>query len=432
MAKRKKRGSPGAQRRGGSSVQGQRVRILLKSLDHKVIGVAARQIIEAAERTGSDVKGPIPLPTDVSKHTVIRSPFTGKDSREQFKMRTHKRLIDVLGPTPKTVDALTRLNLPAGVDIELKLVPADHEPPSAPQPQVPVRRVDAAGMATPDPVTPVRPSPVPELTEPGTSEGGRDSTGAKTDGRSHGRGGQAKQTSQVETGQPPGPPIPEPTHTETAEYGESFAKKFFESQTTTPSDAPEIPLVLPPGDPKIEESARSDTQQSAQFGRSGTRIPKTVIRWQPTEAARKLADEFRSMVRGDYGRRCQICGTTFKMSNGELQVFVVHIVPPRRDHRTNNFGNLVGLCGRHYALVRYGEWGLCDPETREPCDNWEHMQESILRASAEIDDEGNPYVGLPVRFWNIYQGWESTPGTVVEEICYSIPHWKYLRELLST
>ena len=164
----------------------------------------------------------------------------------------------------------------------------------------------------------------------------------------------------------------------------------------------------------------------------GAPVTKTVRRWQPTEAAKKLADEFRSMVQGDYGRRCQICGTTFKMSNGELQVFVVHIVPPRGDHRTNHFGNLVRLCGRHYALVRYGEWGLCTPETREPCGDWEHMQESILNASAEVDDEGNRYIGLPVRFWNAYQGWESTPGTVDEEIRYSIPHWKYLRELLST
>ena len=120
------------------------------------------------------------------------------------------------------------------------------------------------------------------------------------------------------------------------------------------------------------------------------------------------------------------------MRNGESQVSVVHIVPPRKDHRTNHFGNLVGLCGWHYALVQYGEWALHDPETHEPFEDWEHMQDFVINASEEMDDEGNTYVVLPVRFWNVYQGWESTPGPVDEEIRYSIPHWKYLRELLAT
>ncbi len=100
---------------------GQRIRIRLKAFDHKTLDESARQIIDAAQRTGSDVAGPVPLPTAISKYTVIRSPFIDKDSREQFEMRTHKRLIDVLEPTSKTVDALMRLNLPAGVDIEIKL-----------------------------------------------------------------------------------------------------------------------------------------------------------------------------------------------------------------------------------------------------------------------------------------------------------------------
>lgn len=100
---------------------GQRIRIRLKAFDHKTLDESARQIIESAQRTGSDVAGPIPLPTHISKYTVIRSPFIDKTSREQFEMRTHKRLIDVLDPTSKTVDALMRLNLPAGVDIEIKL-----------------------------------------------------------------------------------------------------------------------------------------------------------------------------------------------------------------------------------------------------------------------------------------------------------------------
>jgi small subunit ribosomal protein S10 len=98
-----------------------RIRIRLKGFDHKSLDQAAQQIVETAERTGAQVAGPIPLPTRLEKFTVIRSPFIDKDSREQFELRTHKRLIDVLEPSPRTVDALMRLNLASGVDIEIKL-----------------------------------------------------------------------------------------------------------------------------------------------------------------------------------------------------------------------------------------------------------------------------------------------------------------------
>src|SRR5579885_2803143 len=99
----------------------QKIRIRLKAFDHRILDQSARQIVEAAERTGAAVAGPVPLPTRIQKFTVNRSPFIDKDSREQFEMRTHKRLIDIVEPTPKTVDALMRLNVPAGVDIEIKL-----------------------------------------------------------------------------------------------------------------------------------------------------------------------------------------------------------------------------------------------------------------------------------------------------------------------
>ena len=99
----------------------QRIRIRLKAFDHKILDQSAQQIVETAERTGAVVAGPVPLPTRIERFTVIRSPFIDKDSREQFEMRTHKRLIDVLEPTARTVDALMRLNVPAGVDIEIKL-----------------------------------------------------------------------------------------------------------------------------------------------------------------------------------------------------------------------------------------------------------------------------------------------------------------------
>ena len=99
----------------------QRIRIKLKSYDHRILDQSAEQIVEAAERTGAAVIGPVPLPTHIRKFCVIRSPHVDKDSREQFEIRTHKRLIDIVDPTSKTIDALTTLNLPAGVDIEIKL-----------------------------------------------------------------------------------------------------------------------------------------------------------------------------------------------------------------------------------------------------------------------------------------------------------------------
>jgi len=98
-----------------------KLRIKLKGYDHKVIDNSARQIVETASRFGIEVLGPVPLPTEVYKYTVNRSTFVHKDSREQFEMRIHKRLIDILNPNQKVIDALMNLNLPAGVDIEIKM-----------------------------------------------------------------------------------------------------------------------------------------------------------------------------------------------------------------------------------------------------------------------------------------------------------------------
>jgi len=99
----------------------EKIRIRLKAYDHQILDQSAEKIVETAKRTGAKVSGPIPLPTEKDIITVLRAPHKYKDSREQFEMRTHKRLIDILLPTPKTVDALMKLDLPAGVDIEIKL-----------------------------------------------------------------------------------------------------------------------------------------------------------------------------------------------------------------------------------------------------------------------------------------------------------------------
>ncbi len=99
----------------------QRIRIRLKAYDHRVLDESAKRIVETAERTGATVVGPVPLPTRIERFTVRRSTFIDKDSHEHFEIRTHKRLIDVIEPNNKTIDSLMRLNLPAGVDIEIKL-----------------------------------------------------------------------------------------------------------------------------------------------------------------------------------------------------------------------------------------------------------------------------------------------------------------------
>ena len=97
----------------------QKIRITLKAFDHRLLDLSAIQIVEAAEGTGAQVSGPIPLPTRIKRFTVIRSPHVDKNSREQFEIRIHKRIIDILDPTSRTIDSLTHLDLPAGVDIEI-------------------------------------------------------------------------------------------------------------------------------------------------------------------------------------------------------------------------------------------------------------------------------------------------------------------------
>lgn len=98
-----------------------RIRIKIRAYDHKIIDQSTRTIIETAQRTGASILGPIPLPTEKTKFTVNKSTFVHKDSRDQYEMRIHKRLVDIIDPTPKTVDSLMSLNLPAGVDVEIKM-----------------------------------------------------------------------------------------------------------------------------------------------------------------------------------------------------------------------------------------------------------------------------------------------------------------------
>ena len=103
------------------ALEHQNIRIRLKAFDHRVLDVSTVEIVNTARRTGASVRGPIPLPTKIERYTVNRSPHVDKKSREQFEIRTHKRLLDIVDPTPQTVDALMKLDLAAGVDVEIKL-----------------------------------------------------------------------------------------------------------------------------------------------------------------------------------------------------------------------------------------------------------------------------------------------------------------------
>ena len=251
-------------------------------------------------------------------------------------------------------------------------------------------------------------------------------------GGSHGRRHSTDETTRNQIQPEAKPPTSAPKPVDTDESEEPFAKRFFEVQTVYPSAASENPVWLPQGGPKTEESAKRHTTQSGRLGRSEARVPKIVTRSELGLQGKALADEFSDLVHSDYGKRCQICSRSFTTAKGDLQVFVVHVVPPSADYRTNHFGDLLGLCGWHYALVQYGEWTWLDAETREPFRGWEHMKEFLLAAPKETDCEGNNYFSLTIRFSNVYEDRNPTPLPVDQIIRYSPPHWTYLCELLTT
>ena len=221
---------------------------------------------------------------------------------------------------------------------------------------------------------------------------------------------------------------------------EPFARLLFGRNSDPVPDVSDHPVIFPHGGSQTAETARDDTKYPTQMGPSGSQKSKVVTRWEPTVVSKDLSDKFKAMMHADYGKRCQVCGTTFKMYNTELQTFVVHLVKPSTDDRTNNLGNLMALCGLHYALVLYGGWRWLDPATEDMFDStggrepWGQWRDFVLNArgtgAEKVDADGNTYIALPIRFWNIYEGWNSEPGPVDEVARYCIPHWEYLRELL--
>ena len=181
-------------------------------------------------------------------------------------------------------------------------------------------------------------------------------------GRDHDEGHSTDPTSQNQIEQEPEPSA----HVKADGPLEPFATLWFQPQTIAPSAPTENPVWFPEGGQKTENSAEEQTRQSNQSGRAGAQVRKSVTRWEPTEAAKELADKFKSMTKNDYANRCQICGTTFEMRNRELQLFVVHLVEPSKDSRTNHLGNLLGLCGVALcacAIRRVGFVGSRDKPT---------------------------------------------------------------------
>ena len=212
-----------------------------------------------------------------------------------------------------------------------------------------------------------------------------------------------------------------------------IARKFFGRRRTSPSEAIDRPVSFPSAGPLTEESAIEDTRISAQSGRSGAYIERLSTRWEPTEASAALAHRFRDMVDSDYGRRCQICGNTFSTTSGLLQVYVVHVVPPSEDHLTNHFGNLLGLCGWHYSLIRYNRnREFLNIRSNRPFDSWEDMRNYVLEADLDVDEVGNSYFSLGIRFPDVYPLWSSEATTQDAVIRYSEPHWKHLRKFLAS
>ena len=223
----------------------------------------------------------------------------------------------------------------------------------------------------------------------------------------------------------------EPEKSPSTPQGDRFVDRLFDGQSHQPPKAPDSDIVLPTLGPNTEESAKKDTEESFQSGRRGAHITKQVIKWEPSQAAKSLSDRFQRMAYGDYAKRCQICSKTFRARGGEHQVFVLHLVQPSMHRATNNYGDLLSLCGWHYALIQFGQWEFLDPETDSAIQDTDRLLEILLGAQNSTDDQGNDYVGISIRFYNVFEDRSHQATNVDEEIRYSLPHWTYLQQIFA-
>ena len=216
----------------------------------------------------------------------------------------------------------------------------------------------------------------------------------------------------------------------------AFEKLFRGAMTSTPTESMRRPVIMPSGGPKTAESAAQDTRRAVREGRTGRRVTREVSRFEPSTQYKNSGARYKEMLLGDYNQRCQICGSTFQTRSGDLQTFADHVVDPSEGDGTNHFGNLMSLCGWHFALISYGQWILLDPITEEPIagirdgNDAGGILELLLKSEREIDNDGNEFITLPVKFWNVYPNWSADTEDVDAAIRFSIPHREYLAGLL--
>lgn len=217
------------------------------------------------------------------------------------------------------------------------------------------------------------------------------------------------------------------------EPSREFPVGLLETMTADPTDGPSSPVIPPPVGPLTAQSAVDDTKVSVEMGGVGKMVTHTQTRFEPTSGSRALAGKFRSMLQGDYRGRCQICGRSFLTRNGEFQSFSDHVVDPHKALGTNHFGNLLSLCGWHYALISYGQWVLLHPESREPLKGSQDVVglKDIVKSVGELIGTEELFVAVPIRFWNVYPEWEAEPESVDGVLRFSMPHWEYLCALVN-
>lgn len=212
----------------------------------------------------------------------------------------------------------------------------------------------------------------------------------------------------------------------------TYAEKISESMTPDPPPGPQKGVIYPPGGPKTTYSAIQDTRRLAESERTEGHKRLTITS-EPDQDTKAQSVKNEDKLRGDYRERCQICGSTFLTRAGNLNIFTPHTVKPKQHSLTNHFGNLLSLCAWHYALLDYGQWALLDPETEEPIDK-ENLPERLLNLLQDdsrviVSDEG-PHINIPIRFSNLYLHWNPSPEEKIEEIRFTLPHWKFFCQLL--
>ncbi len=210
----------------------------------------------------------------------------------------------------------------------------------------------------------------------------------------------------------------------------SYADKIGEAMTFDPPDGPNEPVELSVEGSETSISADRDTKRAAESGRLGSRRKKVSYPMTHARVSKEMSKEFESMLRLDYNKRCQICGSSFRTKKGNnLHTFTSHTVKPMEHLLTNHFGNLLSLCGWHFALISYGQWELLHPVTDKEIDT-NRLTEELRDIFTFLKDMEREEVLVTIRFSNLYLNWSSEPERKDQKIRFSKPHIKYFYDLL--